>query len=253
MNYFLVDINSAQQLDLSGSELLVYSALVYLTKHSAWKGSTYQLAKLSRCGDRKTAQRALERLLERGLIGKTECGIFIGQNDPTIGQNDPKAGQNVPNPKKVTKKNIINNSQSLSVSKETDRTDGLTDFDIFWANFAPTAPFRKYKTACRKFWESKDMTNDWRARAAEKAKNHLPDRNPYWFLHDYDFLNDGTVGMKPEDIPTPTWLNGAEQEECIRAGIQLAVCRNPQTGLFGTVTKQDADLFKLQIHHTINN
>ena len=253
MNYFLVDINSAQQLNLSGSELLVYSALVYLTKHSAWKGSTYQLAKLSRCGDRKTAQRALERLLERGLIGKTECGIFIGQNDPTIGQNDPKAGQNVPNQKKVTKKDKINNSQSLSVSKETDRTDGQTDFDIFWANFAPPAPFRKYKTACRKFWDSKDMTNDWRARAAEKAKNHLPDRNPYWFLHDYDFLNDGTVGMKPEDIPTPTWLNGAEQEECIRAGIQLAVCRNPQTGLFGTVTKQDADLFKLQIHHTINN
>ena len=131
MNYFLVDINSAQQLDLSGSELLVYSALVYLTKHSAWKGSTYQLAKLSRCGSYKTAGRALERLLERGLIIKTDSGYAVGQNVPTIGQNVPKMRQNVPNPKKVTKKNIINNSQSLSVSKETDRTDGQTDFDIY--------------------------------------------------------------------------------------------------------------------------
>ena len=253
MNYFLVDINSAQQLDLSGSELLVYSALVYLTKHSAWKGSTYQLAKLSRCGNRNTAQRALERLIAKGLVALEDNGAVVVQNEPRMVQNEPKMVQNEPNPKKVTKKDKINNSQSLSVSKETDRTDGQTDFDIFWANFAPPAPFRKYKTACRKFWDSKDMTNDWRARAAEKAKNHLPDRNPYWFLHDYDFLNDGTIGMKPEDIPTPTWLNGAEQEECIRAGIQLAVCRNPQTGLFGTVTKQDADLFKLQIHHTINN
>ena len=253
MNYFLVDINSAQQLDLAGSELLVYSALVYLTKHSAWKGSPNQLAKLSRCGKRMTALRALEKLLERGLVIKTDSGLRIAQNEQVVAQNEQKIAQNEQIPKKVTKKNIINNSQSLSVSKETDRTDGQTDFDIFWANFAPPAPFRKYKTACRKFWDSKDMTNDWRARAAEKAKNHLPDRNPYWFLHDYDFLNDGTVGMKPEDIPTPTWLNGTEQEECIRAGIQLAVCRNPQTGLFGTVTKQDADLFKLQIHHTINN
>ena len=253
MNYFLVDINSAQQLDLSGSELLVYSALVYLTKHSAWKGSTYQLAKLSRCGSAKTAERVLRRLIEDGKVFRTADGYSLRQNDAPQGQNDAVLRQNDANPKKVTKKNIINNSQSLSVSKETDRTDGQTDFDIFWANFAPPAPFRKYKTACRKFWDSKDMTNNWRARAAEKAKDHLPDRNPYWFLHDYDFLNDGTIGMKPEDIPTPTWLNGAEQEECIRAGIQLAVCKNPQTGLFGTVTKQDADLFKLQIHHTINN
>ena len=253
MNYFLVDINSAQQLDLSGSELLVYSALVYLTKHSAWKGSTYQLAKLSRCGDADTAGRVVKKLIARGLIVRTTLGISLPQNAASLPQNAAVIPQNAAKLKKVTKKNIINNSQSLSVSKETDRTDGQTDFDIFWANFAPTAPFRKYKSACRKFWDSKDMTNDWRARAAEKAKNHLPDRNPYWFLHDYDFLNDGTVGTTKENIPTPTWLNGAEQEECIRAGIQLAVCSNPQTGLFGTVTKQDADLFKLQIHHTINN
>ena len=130
MNYFLVDINSAQQLDLSGSELLVYSALVYLTKHSAWKGSTYQLAKLSRCGSAKTAERVLRRLIEDGKVFRTADGYSLRQNDAPQGQNDAVLRQNDANPKKVTKKNIINNSQSLSVSKETDRTDGQTDFDI---------------------------------------------------------------------------------------------------------------------------
>ena len=130
MNYFLVDINSAQQLNLSGSELLVYSALVYLTKHSAWKGSTYQLAKLSRCGNHDTAQRIVDRLIERGLIVRDSSGLMVAQNATAIAQNATGIAQNATNPKKVTKKNIINNSQSLSVSKETDRTDGQTDFDI---------------------------------------------------------------------------------------------------------------------------
>ena len=247
MNYFLVDINSAQQLNLSGSELLVYSALVYLTKHSAWKGSTYQLAKLSRCGNRNTAQRALERLLAKGLVALTDNGEVMVQNEPRMVQNEPRMVQNEPNPKKVTKKNIINNSQSLSVSKETDRTDGLTDFDIFWANFAPTAPFRKYKTACRKFWDSKDMTNDWRARAAEKAKQHPPDRNPYWFLHDYDFLNNGCV-MDAEPVSNkPDWLNGDEQTNCMQAHIPLAVCWNPDTKKYGVVTLDQAQRLGLQI------
>ena len=130
MNYFLVDINSAQQLDLSGSELLVYSALVYLTKHSAWKGSTYQLAKLSRCGDADTAGRVVKKLIARGLIVRTTLGISLPQNAASLPQNAAVIPQNAANQKKVTKKNIINNSQSLSVSKETDRTDGQTDFDI---------------------------------------------------------------------------------------------------------------------------
>ena len=113
---FVVDTHIADELGLTGSELLVYSALAYLTKRKAWKGSTYQLAKLRRCGNRNTAQRALERLLAKGLVALTDNGAVMVQNEP--------------NPKKVTKKNIINNSQSLSVSKETDRTDGQTDFDI---------------------------------------------------------------------------------------------------------------------------
>ena len=77
-----------------------------------------------------TALRALEKLLERGLVIKTDSGLSIAQNEQVVAQNEQKIAQNEQIPKKVTKKNIINNSQSLSVSKETDRTDGQTDFDI---------------------------------------------------------------------------------------------------------------------------
>lgn len=61
---------------------------------------------------------------------RDSSGLMVAQNATAIAQNATGIAQNATNPKKVTKKNIINNSQSLSVSKETDRTDGQTDFDI---------------------------------------------------------------------------------------------------------------------------
>ncbi len=251
MDYFIVDINSAQQLDLTGSELLVYSALAYLTKRRAWKGSTYQLAKLSRCGSADTANRALSRLEKRGLIVRDESGIVVPQNAAAITQNAAKLPQNASNPKESSKENINKNKSSLSVSKETSSADGRTDFDLFWASFAPSGALRKKKSACRSFFFSDNMCDDWRRLAVERAAEHEPDRDPYWYLHDYDFLNNGCV-MDAEPVNNkPDWLNGDEQTNCLQAHIPLAVCWNTDAKKYGVVTLDQAQKLGLQIKNKL--
>ena len=108
-----------------------------------------------------TAERAVNRLVERGLIVLNSNGDIVAQNELTIAQNEPKMAQNEPNPKESSKENINKNKSSLSVSKETSRADGRTDFDLFWASFAPAGALRKKKNACRAFFYSKDMCDDW--------------------------------------------------------------------------------------------
>ena len=251
MDYFIVDINSAQQLDLTGSELLVYSALAYLTKRKAWKGSTYQLAKLSRCGSDDTANRALSRLEKRGLIVRNESGIVVPQNAAAIPQNAAKLPQNAANLKESSKENINKNKSSLSVSKDTSNADGRTDFDIFWANFAPAGALRKKKSACRSFFFSNNMCDDWRRLAVERAAEHEPDRDPYWYLYDYDFLNNGCV-MDTEPMSNkPDWLSGEEQTNCLQAHIPLAVCWNPDDQKYGVVTLDQAEKLGLQIKNKL--
>lgn len=251
MDYFIVDIGNAQQLDLTGSELLVYSALAYLTKRKAWKGSTYKLAKYSRCGSANTAKRAVDRLIERGLIVQDSNGYIVLQNDAVKLQNDAKLLQNDANPKESSKENINKNKSSLSVSKETSSADGRTDFDLFWASFAPSGVLRKKKNACRAFFFGKDMCDDWRKLAIERAAEHEPDRDPYWYLHDYDFLNNGCV-MDAEPVnDKPDWLNGDEQTNCLQAHIPLAVCWNPDAKKYGVVTLDQAEKLGLQIKNKL--
>ena len=91
------------------------------------------------------------------------------------------------------------------------------------------------------------MPQDWRKLAVEKAPAAAEGRNPYYFLSDEDFLKSDT----PKRTAKPQWLSGDEIDSRLRDGIPLAVCRNPETGMFGTVTKDDADKFKLTILRTM--
>ena len=132
----------------------------------------------------------------RGLIMRNDNGYLLAQNELPVAQNEPKIAQIEPNPKESSKENINKNKSSLSVSKDTSSADGRTDFDLFWASFAPSGALRKKKTACRSFFYSKDMCDDWRRLAVERAKEHEPERDPYWWLHDYDFLENKVGGEK---------------------------------------------------------
>ena len=245
--YFVVDTHIGDDMDVTGSDALVYFALAYLTKHGAWKGSSYKLAKYSLCGSRMTAERALARLIERGLIVHKDNGLLVAQNELSSAQNEPKVAQNEPNPKESSKENINKNKSSLSVSKDTDRADGRTDFDIWWSLYAPSGALRKKKNACRAFFYGKDMCDDWRKFAIERAKIHDLDRDPYWWLHDYDFLDNVVGDEKEAAAEKPDWLNRDEQTNCLMAHIPLATCWNSDTKSFGVVTLDQAERLGLTI------
>ena len=162
-------------------------------------------------------------------------------------QNAATLMQIAANSKESSKENINKNKSSLSVSKDTSKTDGQTDFDIWWSSFAPKGALRKKKNACRAFFYSKDMCDDWRKFAIERAKIHDPDRDPYWWLHDYDFLDNVVGGEKEGAAEKPDWLNRDEQTNCLLAHIPLATCWNPDTKSFGVVTLDQANRLGLTI------
>lgn len=243
MDYFIVDINSAQQLNLTGSELLVYSALTYLTKRRAWKGSTYKLAKYSRCGSADTAYRALSRLEKRGLIVREESGIVVPQNAAVKTQNAAKLPQIAANPKESSKENINKIKESKEV-KEPPSFHPL--FLEFWKNYSPVGDDRKYKKACSQLFNS--LPDDWKALAVSQASEHEPERKVFFYLKDEDFLKVSAKEIKTEK---PEWLTPDEQDDCLKAGIPICICRDPETGLYKVTTKQQAEQFGLEIKSQI--
>lgn len=245
--FYQIDIDIAEQLDLSGTDAMVYFTLAYLSKKRAWKGSSYKLAKYSRCGDATTARRIVVRLQKRGLIIEDSDGLSVLQIAAPKMQNAATLMQNAANSKESTKENINKNKSSLSVSKDTSNTDGRTDFDLWWSSFAPNGAFRKKKNACRAFFYGKDMCDDWRKFAIERAKIHDPDRDPYWWLHDYDFLDNVVGGEKETAAEKPDWLTRDEQTNCLLNHIPLATSWNPETKSFGVLTLDQAHRLGLHV------
>ena len=248
MTFYTIHIETAECLGLMGSDAQVYFALAYLAKHEAWRGSYRELARLSRCGCKETARVTVTRLVQKGLLVQSEQGLALTEKRSSETRILPLSTEKLPILKESNKENINNiKKNSLSVSEQRDRTDGQTDllFETFWNNYAVVGGMRKYKTACRKVWQK--LPEAWRCLAAERAKEHSSERNPYWWLKDEDFLRiDG--GKVSSVVPEkPHWLSGVEQDDCLRGGIAMAVCRNPETGLFGTVTKSDAEKFGLDV------
>ena len=68
----------------------------------------------------------------------------------------------------------------------------------------------------------------------ERSPPHT--KNPYFYLIDWE-------------PPKPQWLTPQQTGHLLAQGIPLAVCRNPETNRFGTLTKAEADEFELEVHH----
>ena len=238
--YFAVDITLAQELNLKGSDAMVYFTLVFLTKKRAWKGSSYKLAKYSRCGSAMTAGRALDRLIERGLVVKDDNGLSLPQNDAVKPQNDASLHQNEAKLKESSKENNRIKEESLPANNKP--SDGrLAGFNLWWSSYAPTGDNVRRKKACSEFWMDDNlMPNDWRKLAIERAKEHEPDRNPLFWLKDGEFLKNKHTAADEPEVEKPDWLSGEEQAMCFQAGTPLASCWNPDTHKYGVVTLSQA-------------
>lgn len=127
-----------EELGLEVREIVILQVLRVLSHDKPWKGSYYELANICKCGDRKTVQRAVSKLIELGCVTERVGGLMVqndpktGQNDPKIGQNNPQIGQIDPKSKRKEPKENINNNYNKSVCENNNitaptRTDNFLD------------------------------------------------------------------------------------------------------------------------------
>ena len=222
---------NARKYELTGTDAMVYEALVYLCKKTGeWKGSFAALARFSCCGDKTTAFRSLQRLLERGIVLQNATGALQIATETVQNATISKEER--------TKEENINKEKSGVVIDHTTHTT----FIDFWNLFSPNGEYRRYERECKKEWEN--LPETWRLLAVGRAGQFM-DRNPLYYLRDEDFLHIGEPA-KNNKKSSPEWLSGSAIDDALRAGIKLCVCKNPETGLFGTVTRDEAQLFGLE-------
>ncbi len=231
---------NARKYGLTGTDAMVFEALVYLCKNSGeWKGSYIELARFSCCGDRLTAMRSVKRLADSGIIVQNEQGIVQIERENV--QNDTKSKEE--RTKEERKNNINKRMEESHTRPSTDPLPPL--FKEFFDSYTSVSENKWKRSTLPALHVFEKMPRDWQVLAAQRAKDHPPDRDPYWYLKDEDFLR---VGYGKKEAPAqPHWLTGEEQDECLKAGIILVVCRIPQTNRYGTVTKEDAEKFGLTI------
>jgi len=117
-----------------------------------------------------------------------------------------------------------------------------TAFIDFWHLYAPQREFKNRYLACEKVWNNMDERQRnliFRGLEKEQAENSPPPlhkKNPYFYLIDWQ-------------SPPPHWLTPSEVGHLLAQKIPLAVCRNPTTNLFGTVTQTEAESHGLEVHH----
>ena len=114
-------------------------------------------------------------------------------------------------------------------------------FIDFWQLYAPQKEFKNRYRCCEKVWLAMDerkrklimlqLENDHAAHPPIRHK-----KNPYFYLCNWQ-------------APQPHWLTPAEVGHLMAQHIPLAVCRNPKTQRFGTIMKEEAETYAMEVHH----
>jgi len=117
-----------------------------------------------------------------------------------------------------------------------------TAFINFWHRYAPLREFANRYRACERLWlampekQRLSIMRDLENEQASRSPPSVRKKNPYFYLTDWQ-------------PPQPHWLTPAEIGHLLAQHVPLAVCRNPLTQRFGTVTKTEADDCALEVHH----
>ena len=249
----LLDDKTTRGHDLNANEACIFAAILKCTRAGrGWYGNYRELAAaMPFVMSHMTAHRAVEKLLNLGLIERRENKLFAlyqnvtepSQNVTTLEQNVTELEQIVLPPNNPP---IINNNMN---EKEKEQPRALCthdgdeqqecqfleeDFNAFWIFFNPRPEFANRKKATWEIWKTKTPV----ARKAileaaqEGAPGHPGDNsNPYFFVVDF-----------PE--PQPVFLSGQEQDRLREQGIPLVQVKH--NGKFLICTRETMTLFGLE-------
>ena len=115
-------------------------------------------------------------------------------------------------------------------------------FIDFWHLYEPAKEYHNRYLACQKLWETMDdsvcdgILKELEHQRSTAQPPIIHEKNPYFFLLDWQ-------------PPQPHWLSPKEVGYLLAQHVTLAVCRNPRTNSFGTITKAEAEQCGLEVHH----
>ena len=241
----LLDDKQLRGYDLNSNEACIFAAILKCTRSGrGWYGNYRELAAaMPFVMSHMTAHRAVEKLLNLGLLERRENKLFaLYQNvtEPsqivtTLEQNVTDLEQNVlpPNNPPIINNNMNENqlsSPAQDARTEEKKTEKGLDFMDFWFLFSAPKDKLNRENACRRLWESTTFSRAKKQAIIKELTNHQMDgtfteeRNPSFFLNNF-----------PE--PQPTFLRGDESGDIVQVRYN---------GAYKLCTRETMELFNLE-------
>jgi len=237
----LLDDKATRSHDLNANEACIFAAILKCTRAGrGWYGNYRELAAaMPFVISHMTAHRAVEKLLNLGLIERRENKLFAlyqnvtepSQNVTTLEQNVTDLEQNVlpPNNPPIINNNMNENqlsSPAQGARTEEKKTEENLEFMDFWFLFSAPKEMLNRENACRRLWESQTFSRA-KKQAIMKELNDLQmngtfteERNPFFYLNNHDEPQPAFLrGDEPGDIVQVRY-NGA-YKLCYRATMEL--------------------------------
>ena len=236
----LLDDKQHRGYNLNANEACIFAAILKCTRAGrGWYGNYRELAAaMPFVMSKDTAQRAVQKLLNLGLIERREEKLFaLSQNETSLSQNETVLSQNETSlsqialpPNNPPINNNMNENQLSSPAHdartEEKKTEENLDFMDFWFLFSAPKEMLNRESACRRLWESKTFSRAKKKAIMNELTQHQMDgtltdeRNPFFYLNNHDepqpvFLR----GDEPGDIVQVRY-NGA-YKLCTRATMEL--------------------------------
>ena len=230
----LLDDRIIKGYDLNANEACIFAAILKCTRAGrGWYGNYRELAAaMPFVMSKDTAQRAVQKLLNLGLIERREDKLFaLSQNETSLSQNETSLSQNETPPNNPPI--IINNmnekekeQQRALCARDCDEQQDCL-FKKFWKFFSVSMPaeFNNRRAATQMLFEARSQAAQKAIveAAQEGAPGHPGDeQNPYFFVQDF-----------PE--PQPVFLRGDEGGDIVQVKYNGAykLCTRATMELFG--------------------
>ena len=242
----LLDDKATRGYDLNANEACIFAAILKCTRAGrGWYGNYRELAAaMPFVMSHMTAHRAVEKLLNLGLLERRENKLFAlyqnvtesSQNVTTLEQNVTTLEQSVLPPNNP----LINNNNMNEKEKEQPRALCARDceeqqdclFEKFWNLYEPAPEFHnRYGATKVAFEQRSEVAQRAMIASLEEHPGMKGSPNPYFFVVDF-----------PE--PQPTFLSGQEQDRLREQGIPLVQVK--YNGKFLICTRETKELFNLE-------
>ena len=237
----LLDDKQHRGYNLNANEACIFAAILKCTRAGrGWYGNYRELAAaMPFVISKDTAQRAVQKLLNLGLIERREEKLFalsqnetsLSQNETVLSQNETRLSQNALPPNNPP--NINNNmnekrkeqQRALCARDCEEQQDCL--FEKFWKYFSKAMPsefHNRYGATKIAFEQRSEAAQRAIVEAAQEgAPGHPGDNpNPYFFVVDF-----------PE--PQPVFLRGDEGGDIVQVKYKgmFKLCSRATMELFG--------------------